>query len=111
MSDHPYPEHIVEAVADTIAGQILVFSDWHELSNETKHSFLRDADEVLERLWHSIRIDDFFDLDRLDESNIDVLLVDKHGFEVTIDSISGLTDEEAADFFPLRVVYWGEKYE
>ncbi len=111
MKDHPYPEHIVDAIAETIAGQIHVFSEWHELADQTKYSFRRKADEVLEKLWHSIRIEDFFDLDRLQEASIDVLLIDKHGYEVSFDSIGGLTDAEASEFFPLRVVYWGEKYE
>lgn len=51
MTTHPYPQKIRQAVAETVARQILVMKDWGDLNSQTQYAFLTDADEILTALW------------------------------------------------------------
>lgn len=50
---HPYPEHVRVAVAETIGKQVLVMREWSDLTAQTREAFLKDADQVLDTLWES----------------------------------------------------------
>lgn len=56
MTAHPYPQKIRQAVAETVARQILVMKDWGDLDSQTQHAFLTDADEILAALWEASRV-------------------------------------------------------
>lgn len=59
MTAHPYPQKIRQAVAETVARQILVMKDWGDLDSQTQHAFLTDADEILAALWEASRVGTF----------------------------------------------------
>jgi len=58
MTTHPYPRKVRQAVAETVARQILVMKDWRDLNSQTQYAFLTDADEILTALWDASRVTD-----------------------------------------------------
>ena len=103
MTVHPYPQKIRQAVAETVARQILVMKDWRDLDSQTQHAFLTDADEILAALWEASRVDTLEQLEKLPR---DVALIDRHG-RVESD-YAGTNNIDSGDL-PAHIMHWGDQ--
>ena len=99
MSKHPYPDHVRQAIATTIARQVLVMRSWSDLTKQTLDAFLTDADEVLQALWDASRIDD---VEQVDELPNDAVLIDRNR-AVADDYVTHCIID-----LPAHVLHWGD---
>lgn len=106
MSNHPYPEHVRQAVATTIARQVLVMRKWDDLTKQTREAFLKDADQVLDTLWDASRVGTLGQVDQLPDDAIlwgaDDMEHDK--FTLHVKDVN----EELHQALPAHVIFWGD---
>lgn len=101
MSKHPYPEHVVEAVAKRLAKQRFIQEPFDELSDHDKKSLVNDTSGLLQALWESSRIDSVEDAKKLPAGT--KLINDKGIFVAEAVRHYDFYAEE----FPAHVIYWG----
>jgi len=110
MSDHPYPDYIRQAVATTIARQVLVMRSWSDLTKQTRDAFLTDADEVLQALWDASRVDSVEQLEALPENAIvhdGYFSYEKDVYAWRGGGVPYYITHDEMDL-PMNIIYWGD---
>ena len=97
MSKHPYPEHVVEAVAEAM-GRSRTGEDWGRF----KEYFIEHTHVALQALWDASRVDNAQEASQLPDQT---LLINYAGaFVAEAVRQHDFTDDE----FPAHIVYWGD---
>ena len=95
--NHPYPEHIRQAVAGQFAGLLgYVFGD---LPEHDQDLFRRNADMILQALWDASRVDSIEQLESVPDF---ASLVDGEGFTYRTYELRN------PKVFPVNIIYWGD---
>ena len=97
MSNHPYPDHVVEAVAEAM-GRSRTGEDWGRF----KEHFIERTHVALQALWDASRVDT---LDQLDELDHKIVVIDRTG-HVADDYVSRQDIDHTG--LPAHVIHWGD---
>lgn len=106
MSKHPYPEHVVESVAEALARQRGYTLQYSELNSYHQNYLANDARAVLQALWDAGRVDTLQQVDQLAD---DVILwgaddMEHDKFTLHVADINN----ELSKALPAHVIYWGD---
>lgn len=104
-NQHPYPAHVVEAVAEQLTAIFKPFSDqvrFKDMAESTQDVYRRNASMALTALWEASRVDTIEQLEALPN---DAIVIDSNGFwiETVLEAPSEFDDED----YPAHVIYWG----
>ena len=108
--NHPYPEHIRQAVAGQFAG--LLGYVFNELPDHDQDLFRRNADMILTALWDASRVDTVEQLDALpDEAVInDGYFTQTKDVNQWTGGFHQFANNDQIDL-PVHVIYWGDSDE
>lgn len=92
MSEHPYPEHVLDAVEEALRDKL------YEGALPVKL-----AETALQALWDASRVDTLDELDALDYKAV---VIDRTGY--VADDFVTHNDIDHSDL-PAHVIYWGDR--
>lgn len=98
---HPYPDHVRDAVADAIESLFMEADTWEKI--DAAHDNL--ADTALQALWEASRIDSVEDAKKLPAGT---KLINGKGIFVA-EAVRHY--DFYAEEFPAHVIYWGDSDE
>lgn len=103
---HPYPKHVVEAVAKALMKSsegrdaFGAGGDWDAAGFLIKQEFLEHAETALRTLWDASRVA----IDEIGELPHDAAFIDGYGFIAS--SVSHAESNPMEN--PVHVIYWGD---
>ena len=111
MSKHPYPKHVIEAVAKALLksseprNTFGAGGDWEAAGHTIQQEFLDHANTALQALWDASRVDDMAQVDALPTGT---LLITSTG---SFMSATTMSDAFRWTHLPAHVIFWGDKNE
>jgi len=102
-NQHPYPEHVVEAVAEALwnVSEGSVILSWNELGdNQTRAYQYTKANTALNALWDAIRVDE---IRQVDDLMPNALLRTTDGYMWA----GAVANKQDVDLLPAHVLHWG----
>lgn len=104
---HPYPKHVVEAVAKALMKSsegrdaFGAGGDWEAAGSTIKQEFLGHANAALQALWDASEVRTFGDISRLPGTAI---IANREGNTASLSDFLGIQEVGA----PAHVIFWGD---